>query len=269
MRFDALTLFPEFFETARLGVTGRAFRELGHALHTHSYRPFSGNANGHVDDSPFGGGPGMVLRPEVLRDTLASVPRSGLGRVIHFTPAAPPLTHAKVLELARLDQVILVCTRYEGLDQRAVDLYVDEEFSIGEAVLSGGELPALFLIDAVCRWLPGVLGNEDSAEQDSFATGLLDHPHFTRPETFENQPIPDVLRGGNHGAIALWRLREAMARTRRLRPDLWQLFLEQRLSNLPRPEQWVAWQVEHPEDWDRAKPKGWKGFSPCLSREIR
>lgn len=260
MRFDALTLFPEFFEAARLGITGRAFRDLGHALHTHSYRPFSGNAFGHVDDAPFGGGPGMVLRPEVLRDTLASLPRMGTGRVIHFTPAAPPLTHAKVLDLARLDQLILVCTRYEGLDQRAVDRYIDEEFSIGEAVLSGGELPALFLIDAVCRWLPGVLGNEASAEQDSFATGLLDHPHYTRPPVFEGLEAPAVLQGGDHGAIRLWRLREAMARTQNLRPDLWAIYLRDRLSGLDRPAQWCAWQVEHPQDWERPKPKGWKGW---------
>ncbi|MBP1626685.1 MAG: tRNA (guanine-N1)-methyltransferase [Holophagaceae bacterium] len=260
MRFDCLTLFPEYFESARLGVTGRAFRDLGHQLHTHSYRPFSGTTFGHVDDSPFGGGPGMVLRPEVLRDTLLSIPACPLRRVIHFTPAAPPLTHAKILELASLDQVVLVCTRYEGLDQRAVERYVDEEFSIGEVVLSGGELPALFLIDAVCRWLPGVLGNQDSAEQDSFATGLLDHPHYTRPESFEGMEVPEVLRGGNHKAIALWRLREAMLRTQRLRPDLWKRFLAERLAELPRPEQWCAWQVEHPETWDEPKPKGWKGF---------
>jgi len=260
MRFDCLTLFPEFFSAARLGVTGRAFRELDHELHTHNFRAFSGDTFGHVDDAPFGGGPGMVLRPEVLRDTLESLPRAGQGRIIHFSPAAPPLTHAKIQEIARLDQLILVCTRYEGLDQRAVDLFVDEEFSIGEAVLSGGELPALFLIDAVCRWLPGVLGNEDSAQQDSFATGLLDHPHYTRPEVFEGRPVPEVLRGGNHGAIALWRLREAMARTKRLRPDLWTLYLQDRVPHLGRPEQWAAWQVEHPEDWDRPKPKGWKGI---------
>jgi tRNA (guanine37-N1)-methyltransferase len=260
MRFDCLTLFPEFFDTARLGVTGRAFRDLGHELYTHSYRPFAGNTHGHVDDSPFGGGPGMVLRPEVLRDTLASLPRLDSRRIIHFTPAAPPLTHTKVLELAGLDQIVLVCTRYEGLDQRAVEQLVDEEFSIGEVVLSGGELPALFLIDAVCRWLPGVLGNEDSAEQDSFATGLLDHPHYTRPEVFEGTPVPEILRGGNHAAIALWRLREAMARTKRLRPDLWAIFLRDRLQGLPRPEQWCAWQVEHPDAWDVSKPKGWKGW---------
>jgi tRNA (guanine37-N1)-methyltransferase len=272
MRFDALTLFPEFFEVARLGVTGRAFRDLpigtegrtrssmGHELHTHDYRPFAGNAFGHVDDTPYGGGPGMVLRPEVLRDALASIPRAASSRVIHFTPAAPPLTHADVVSLAGLDQVVLVCTRYEGLDQRAVAHFVDQEFSVGEAVLSGGELPALCLIDAVCRWLPGVLGNEASAEEDSFATGLLDHPHYTRPPVFEGLEVPAVLQGGDHGAIRLWRLRESMRRTKALRPDLWAAFLEDRLKDLDRPGQWCAWQVEHPEAWDRPKPKGWKGF---------
>ena len=258
MRFDALTLLPELFDAALAGVTGRAFRELGHVLATHSYRPFSGNAFGHVDEAPFGGGPGMVLRPDVLRDTLAAVPRAGACRVIHFSPAAPPLDHAKVLELAALDQVILVCTRFEGLDQRAVDLYVDEELRVGEAVLSGGELPALFLIDAVCRWLPGVLGNAGSARSDSYADGLLDHPHFTRPAEFEGRPAPAVLLGGNHEAIRLWRLREAMARTRRLRPDLWAAWLAGSHAR-PRADQWCAWQVEHPEDWDRPRPKGWKG----------
>jgi tRNA (guanine37-N1)-methyltransferase len=258
MRFDALTLFPEFFESTRLGVTGRAFRELGHELHLHSYRPFSGNTFGHVDAAPFGSGPGMVLRPEVLRDTLASVPAIGERRVVHFNPAAPPLRHGDVLGLARLDQVVLVCTRFEGVDQRAIDLYVDAEFSVGEAVLSGGELPALFLIDAVCRWLPGVLGNIESAAQDSYAAGLLDHPHYTRPDTFEGLPVPEVLRSGNHEAVRLWRFRQAMRRTRDLRPDLWKAFLDGRRKDLPRPDQWCAWQVEHPEAWDRPKPRGWR-----------
>lgn len=259
MRIDALTLLPECFELARLGVTGRAFRDLGHELHTHSYRPYSGNTFGHVDSPPFGGGPGMVLRPDVLRDTLASVPRRASSRVIHFSPAAPSLDHPKVLELTRFDQLILVCTRFEGLDQRAVDLYVDEELRIGEAVLSGGELPALFLIDAVCRWLPGVLGNDESASEDSFAQGLLDHPHFTRPAEFEGREVPAILQGGNHEAIRLWRLREAMARTKVLRPDLWSHYIAERLGHLGRAEQWCAWQVEHPETWDQPKPKGWKG----------
>ena len=258
MRFDALTLFPEYFAAARLGVTGRAFRELGHELHLHSYRPFAGNTFGHVDDAPFGGGPGMVLCPEVLRDTLAAVPGGGARRVVHFSPAAPQLRHEDVRALATLDQVVLVCTRFEGVDQRAVDRYVDAEFSVGEAVLSGGEIPALFLIDAVCRWLPGVLGNADSAAQDSFATGLLDHPHFTRPEVFEGVPVPTVLRSGNHEAIRLWRLREAMLRTKRLRPFLWTAFLRDEVPGLPRPDQWCAWQIEHPEALEQPKPRGWR-----------
>jgi tRNA (guanine37-N1)-methyltransferase len=261
MRFDVLTLFPELFDAARTGVTGRAFRDLGHHLETLNYRAFAGNPWGRVDDSPFGGGPGMVLRPDVLRDALAALPRAGRGRVIHFSPAAPPLDHAKVVELAALDQLILVCTRFEGVDQRAVDRYVDEELRVGEAVLSGGELPALCLIDAVCRWLPEVLGNEASAQEDSFATGLLDHTHYTRPARFEGQEVPPVLLGGDHEEVRLWRLREAMERTRRLRPDLWRTFLEQRLGGLPRTDQWCAWQAEHPEDRDRPKPKGWRGWS--------
>lgn len=257
MRFDALTLFPELFELAQAGVTGRAFRELGHVLAAHSYRPFAGNAFGHVDASPYGGGPGMVLRPDVLRDALASLPVLGRRRVIHFSPAAPPLDHAKVLELVGLDQIVLVCTRFEGLDQRAVELYVDEELRVGEAVLSGGELPALALIDAVCRWLPGVLGNQASAGEDSFATGLLDHPHYTRPAEFEGRAVPAVLQGGDHEAVRLWRLRQAMDRTRRLRPDLWAAF-QARLPDLPPADQWCAWLADHPEEGDRPRPRGWK-----------
>lgn len=262
MRFDVLTLLPEYFQAAQLGVTGRAFRELGHGLHLHSYRPFAGNLHGHVDDAPYGGGPGMVLRPEVLRDALASIPPSPDRLVIHFSPAAPPLDHAAVVDLARRDQLILVCSRFEGLDQRAVTQLVDREYRVGESVLSGGELPALVLIDAVARWLPGVLGNEASAGADSFATGLLDHPHYTRPEVFEGEGVPAVLTGGNHEAIRLWRLRAAMERTRDRRPDLWEAFLRERLAGLPRGDQWCAWQVLHPEDRDRPKPKGWKGFPP-------
>ena len=137
---------------------------------------------------------------------------------------------------------------------------MDEELGVGEAVLSGGELPALFLIDAVCRWLPGVLGNEASAAEDSFATGLLDHPHFTRPACFEGSEAPAVLLGGNHEAIRLWRLGQAMERTRTLRPDLWRTFLATRLADLPRADQWCAWQTEHPETREQPRPKGWKGW---------
>lgn len=258
MQFDVLTLFPEFFDMARIGVTGRAFRDLGHGLDTHNFRNFADNAHGHVDDAPFGGGPGMVLCPNVIRDALASVPAINPRKVIHFNPAAPHLTHDNVLELTEFSQLVLICTRYEGVDQRAIDMYVDLEYSIGEAVLSGGELPALFLIDAVCRWLPGVLGNDQSAQLDSYANGLLDHPHYTRPEVFEDIATPEVLTSGNHKAIAHWRLRESMARTKKNRPNLWATYLRDRLDKLSREEQWLAWQVEHPEDWSKDKPKGWR-----------
>ena len=213
-----------------------------------------------MDDAPFGGGPGMVLRPEVLRDTLAAVPREGTGRVIHFSPAAPPLTHAKVLELARLDQLILVCTRYEGLDQRAVERCVDEELSVGEAVLSGGELPALFLIDAVCRWLPGVLGNEASA-----AAGQLRHGPAGPPPLHAPRDLRGPRRAGRapgrrprrHPPLAPPR-GHGPHEAAPARPLVH--YLKDRLPALDRPAQWCAWQVEHPEDWDRPKPRGWKGF---------
>jgi len=262
MRFDVLTLFPEFFGVARLGVIGRAFKELEHQLNVYNFRTFADNAHGHVDDAPFGGGPGMVLCPNVLRDALRSISVIEPRKTIHFNPAAPPLTHEKVLELNEFSQLVLVCTRYEGVDQRAIELYVDEEISIGEAVVSGGELPALFLIDALCRLLPGVLGNHESAKQDSFVNGLLDYPHYTRPDVFDGVSVPEILLSGNHAAIAKWRLRASMSRTKIYRPLLWQKFLDDRVNELPLAEQWLAWQVEHPEDWGKDKPKAWKWHLP-------
>ena len=261
MRFDVLTLMPEIFKVAYTGVTGRAFRELGHELRTLNYRSFAGNTSGHVDDYPFGGGSGMVLRPDVLKNALFSLPKFENKRIIHFSPAAPQLDHAKIIELLSLDQIILICTRFKGLDQRVIKLYVDEELSVGNVVLSGGELPALFLIDALCRWLPGVLGNEASAMDDSFATGLLDHHHFTRPAKFEGIETPAVLLSGNHEAIRLWRLREAMEKTKHLNPKLWTTFIKNKLPSLPSIDQWQAWQVEHPEYRDSTKPKNWKFHS--------
>ena len=258
MRFDVLTLFPKMFDSAYIGVTGRAFRELGHILSISNYRSFASSTSGHVDDSPFGGGSGMVLKADVLRNALDSLPKLTNRRIIHFSPSAPQLSHHKVMELLTQNQIVLVCTRFKGLDQRAINLYVDEELSVGSVVLSGGELPALFLIDAICRWLPGVLGNEASAIEDSFATGLLDHPHFTRPAVFEGIEVPHVLLGGNHEKIRLWRLRKAMEKTKRLNPNLWTMFLANHLPALSSNDQWQAWQVEHPEHRNSPKPKNWK-----------
>ena len=215
------------------------------------------------------GAPRFAFR-QLVRFQNGGVFFDGRAQCRHIRCALPQQVHCsgwRIVhgdQLAALDQLILVCTRFEGLDQRAVRLYVDEELSVGDAVLSGGELPALCLVDAVCRWLPGVLGNEASAAADSFATGLLDHPHYTRPAVFEGLEAPAVLLGGDHEAVRLWRLCEAMARTRALRPELWRAFLARRLEALPRADQWCAWQAEHPEDRGRAKPRGWKGWKYSL-----
>jgi tRNA (guanine37-N1)-methyltransferase len=264
MRFDVLTLFPEMFNAAYFGVTSRAFRELGHTLNTLNYRSFANDESGHVDDSPFGGGSGMILKPDIIRNALATLPKLQKRRIIHFAPSAPPLDHIKLIELLAQDQIILLCTRFKGIDQRAIDLYIDEELSVGKVVLSGGELPALFLIDAICRWLPEVLGNSNSAIEDSFATGLLDHPHFTRPAVFENIKVPSILLSGNHEKIRLWRLKQAMEKTKCNDSDLWKTFLDKHLSTLPSVDQWQAWQVEHQECYNLPKPKKWK-FYPNLN----
>lgn len=260
MRFDCLTLFPEFFELAKIGLTGKAFRELGHTLNVHSLRKFSDKTHGHVDDTPFGGGPGMVLRPEILMKALRSVPQSSSSRVIHFSPKGSTLTHNKIQSFLKYDHLILVASRYEGVDERAIQIGVDEEISIGDFVMSGGELPALMFIDALVRWLPGVLGNNLSAHEDSFVTGLLDHPHFTRPEIFEGRSVPEVLVSGDHEKIRRWRLERAMKETKLKRPDLWVTYLQDRIRTQDFPTQWMAWCIEHPEIGDAAMPKGWKGW---------
>ncbi|MFM8234413.1 MAG: tRNA (guanosine(37)-N1)-methyltransferase TrmD [Holophagaceae bacterium] len=260
MRFDCLTLFPEFFELAQIGLTGKAFTELGHTLNVHSLREFSDKSHGHVDDAPFGGGPGMVLRPEVMMKALRSIPSTATSRVIHFSPKGSLLTHNKIQSLLSYDHLILIASRYEGVDERALELGVDEEISVGDFVVSGGELPALILIDAVARWLPGVLGNQLSAYQDSFVQGLLDHPHYTRPEVFEGCSVPEVLVSGDHEKIRRWRLEMAMRDTQLKRPDLWASYLRDRIHTQDLPTQWLAWGIEHPEAKATPMPKGWKGW---------
>jgi tRNA (guanine37-N1)-methyltransferase len=260
MRFDCLTLFPEFFELAKTGLTGKAFRELGHTLTVHSLRQFSDKIHGHVDDAPFGGGPGMVLRPEILLRALRSIAKSSSSRVIHFSPKGTPLTHDKIQSLLKYDHLILIASRYEGVDERALRLGVDEEISLGDFVVSGGELPALVLIDALVRWLPGVLGNDLSAHEDSFVQGLLDHPHYTRPEVFEGHSVPEVLVSGDHEKIRRWRLEKAMRETQLKRPDLWTSYLRERICTQDLRTQWLAWCIEHPETEGIPMPKGWSGW---------
>jgi tRNA (guanine37-N1)-methyltransferase len=228
MRFDAITLFPAMFEAVtRHGITRRAFEQGLWQLATINPRDFTTDAHRTVDDRPFGGGPGMVMlaEPLVLAVESARQAQAAAGckrtRVIALTAAGTPLADARVRALAADTEtgLVLVCGRYEGIDQRFIDACVDEEISIGDFVLSGGEIAAMALIDAVVRHLPGAL-KEDSAADESFAAGLLDAPHYTRPEVWRGRSVPPVLLSGHHAEIARWRRAQALAATARVRPDL-------------------------------------------------
>jgi len=226
MIVDIITLFPETFEAiTSYGITARAFDNKIVDLRCWNPRDFTTDNHKTIDDRPYGGGPGMVMLAEPLEKTIIAVKQrqSVQGfkpKVIHLSPTGRRLTHQKVVELSRLDSLVLLTSRYEGVDQRLLDAHVDEEISIGDYVLSGGELPAMVLLDAVIRLLPGVLGDAASAEQDSFVNGLLDCQHYTRPEVYKNEPVPEILLSGNHEKIRQWRLKQSLALTRAKRPDL-------------------------------------------------
>lgn len=223
MQFHVLTLFPGLFDCAlSYGVVGRA-RERGHlGVACTDIRDFARDRHRTVDDRPFGGGPGMVMRPDIVVEAVryarARMPEG--APVVHLSPQGEPLNHERVAELAALPGLTLLCGRYEGIDERALEAEVDREISIGDYVLSGGELPALVVIDAVARWQPQVLGEPSSAAEDSFADGLLDCPHYTRPQEFEGRGVPEVLLSGDHGRIRDWRHRQSLLRTAQRRPDL-------------------------------------------------
>ena len=221
MYIQAVTLFGEMFRSITdYGVTGRALqRGLWH-FNSINPRRFADNKLGYIDDRPFGGGPGMIMMAEPLQSAIDAAKAQHNGKVVYLSPQGSPLTHQKAAELAKLDGLILVCGRYEGIDERLLSSAIDEEISIGDFVVSGGELPAMMLMDAVLRLIPGVLGDADSAGQDSFANGLLDCPHYTRPIEFQGMTVPAVLRSGNHALIAEWRLEQALRRTLQRRPDL-------------------------------------------------
>ena len=221
MYIQAVTLFGEMFRSITdYGVTGRALqRGLWH-FNSINPRQFADNKLGYIDDRPFGGGPGMIMMAEPLQSAIDAAKAQHNGKVVYLSPQGSQLTHQKAAELAKLDGLILVCGRYEGIDERLLSGAIDEEISIGDFVVSGGELPAMMLMDAVLRLIPGVLGDADSAGQDSFANGLLDCPHYTRPIEFQGMTVPAVLRSGNHALIAEWRLEQALRRTLQRRPDL-------------------------------------------------
>ncbi len=220
MIIDILSLFPEYFlGPFSVSILKRAIEkgiiEIGHT----NIRDFATDKHRKVDDRPFGGGPGMVLMPEPLTKAIRSKRRED-SKVIYLSPQGRPLT-AKICErLALAPHLILVCGHYEGVDQRVIDKEVDEEISIGDYVLTNGCLPAIVLVDAVVRFIPGVLGNAEAAQQDSFQNGIFDAPHYTTPREFEGVAVPEVLLGGNHASIEKWREEEAKKNTRRVRPEL-------------------------------------------------
>ena len=221
IRFDVVTLFPEMFAAvAGSGITGRALERGLWSLTTWNPRDFTTDNYRTVDDRPYGGGPGMVMLAEPLERTLDAVKTAGGGRVIYLSPQGRKLDHRRVMELVGGGAVTLLCGRYEGVDERLLKRRVDEEISVGDFVLSGGELAAMALMDAVVRQLPGAVGDSASVVEESFADGLLDCPQYTRPEVYQGERVPEVLLSGHHENIRRWRLKQALGRTWLRRPDL-------------------------------------------------
>ena len=229
MQFDVLTLFPEMFDILNESIIGRAKEKGLINVNLINIRDFSKNKHKKVDDTPYGGGAGMVIQPDVVYDAYKSViknnVKSGLDekskktKVIYMSPQGKKLDQQKVEELSKQEHLILLCGHYEGIDQRVLDTIVDEEISIGDYVLTGGELPAMVLIDSVSRYVEGVL-KDGSTTEESFSQGLLEYPQYTRPEVFEEQQVPEVLRSGNHQMIDKWRREQSLKRTLEKRPDL-------------------------------------------------
>ncbi|MBT9498044.1 MULTISPECIES: tRNA (guanosine(37)-N1)-methyltransferase TrmD [Zoogloea] len=225
--YDVVTLFPEMFSAlSEFGITGRAQERKLYELNCWNPRDFTEDRHRTVDDRPYGGGPGMVMLPGPLEKSISAAKARQIesvgsaGRVIYLSPQGRPLNHQRILELVAEPAVVLLCGRYEGVDQRLIERCVDEEISLGDFVLSGGELPAMVLLDAMIRQLPGALNDEDSAVEDSFVDGLLDCPHYTRPVSYEGMAVPDVLLSGNHAEIRRWRLQQSLGQTALRRPDM-------------------------------------------------
>jgi len=245
-RFGVITLFPEMFDSlARWGVTGRAHEQGLWALSLTNPREVADDRHGTVDDRPYGGGPGMVMQAPVMDRALEKA-RERIGneaKVVALTPQGRVFNDGLARELAKEQSLIFVAGRYEGIDERFLEMSVDLEVSIGDFVVSGGELPAMMVMDALIRLIPGALGHEDSADEDSFANGMLDCPHYTRPEEYRGAEVPGVLLSGDHGAIARWRRAQSLRRTMDRRPDLltWQGLSEEDRALL------AEWQLNESE----------------------
>ena len=223
MRFDVVTLFPDMFQALTdHGVTGRAIKQEKVSIQCWNPRDFTHDNYQTVDDRPYGGGPGMLMKIQPLKDAIqaAKAAAGGDAKVIYMSPQGRKLDQRGAEQLASQQKLILVAGRYEGIDERLIETEIDEEWSLGDFVLSGGEMAAMTMMDAVIRLVPGVLGHELSAQQDSFSDGLLDCPHYTRPELYEGQAVPEVLLSGNHEKIRQWRLKQSLGRTWQRRPDL-------------------------------------------------
>lgn len=226
MNFHILTLFPEMFDgVLHSSMLGRAEEKGILKFNLVNIRDFSGNKHNRVDDAPYGGGRGMVMQAPPVYDAYESVASalSSKPHVIHMSPKGSVLTQQKAIELSQKDDIIILCGHYEGIDQRVIDEIVDEEISIGDYVLTGGEIPAMTLIDCVSRMIGGVLSNEDSFTDESHYDGLLEYPHYTRPPEFHGRVVPDVLLSGDHARIAAWRRRESILITKEKRPDMYAL----------------------------------------------
>jgi len=222
LKIDILSLFCEYFESPlRCSILKRAQEQGAVAIHCTNIRDYATGRYRKVDDRPYGGGPGMVMMAEPLVQAIRAH-KSGASKTVYMSPQGAILTPQKAKELAQCEHLILVCGHYEGIDERVLESDIDEEISIGDYVLTNGCLPALVLIDCIIRFIPGVLGDDEAASFDSFENGLLDWPHYTRPEVFENRQVPEVLLSGNHKEIAKWRREQAEIKTKKVRPDLWQ-----------------------------------------------
>ncbi|SFV76922.1 tRNA (Guanine37-N1)-methyltransferase [hydrothermal vent metagenome] len=221
MRFDVITLFPAMFSAIKdEGVIARGIKKSLLSIHTWQLRDFSDNKHRNIDDKSYGGGAGMVMQVEPIRRCITEIKQKNPNsKVIYLSPQGSQLTHQLAAEISQLDSITLLCGRYEGVDERIIEQDVDMEISIGDYVISGGELAAMVLIDSVCRQVPGVLGNQDSLN-DSFADGLLDYPHYTRPEEIDGQKVPEVLLSGHQAKIDAWRKDQALKNTQLKRQDL-------------------------------------------------
>ena len=228
MKIDVLTLFPEMFApVTEESILGRAADKGILDIRITNIRDFAQDKHNHVDDYPFGGGGGMVMMPGPISRALESVDAKA-KKVIYMSPRGRILDEAKIRELAELDDFVILCGHYEGVDQRALDYWDVEEISIGDYVVTGGELPAMVLIDSVARFIPGVLGNEDSAENESVYSGLLEYPQYTQPREYEGMEVPEVLLSGHHKNISLWKLEQSLRLTKERRPDLYEEFISHR-----------------------------------------